>query len=237
MAATVVLLFLTGALLWAVVDLPVALDRNAALFPLVLGFTGGVLFFSFFSRPLAVYVFGHELTHWLAAKLFLRRTAAFHAGAAGGSVAVERPNIWIALAPYFFPVYTVLWIGLYGAYCFWQRAAGPAEWAVRTAYAGVGATYAFHVVLTAYALLRGQRDLRLYGRILSLTFIFFCNVLLVFLGLVLVSRQYGVAAALVWERLGREWAAVHAAARALWGLAARAFFHFRELMSDRSVPD
>jgi len=232
-----VLLYLTGALLWAVADLPVALDRNAAFLPLVLGFTGGVLFFSFFSRPLMVYVFGHELTHWLAAKVFLRRTGAFHAGAAGGSVAVERPNIWIALAPYFFPVYTVIWIGLYGAYCFWRRAAGPAEWAVRTAYAGVGATYAFHVVLTAYALLRGQRDLRLYGRVLSLSFIFFCNVLLVFLGLVLVSRQYAAAVALVWDRLGREWAAVRDGARLLSALAARAFFHFRELMSGQSGPD
>ena len=52
-----------------------------------------------------VYVFGHEVTHALWAKLFGGRVADhFHVSLEGGHVLTDRVNTWIALAPYFFPI-------------------------------------------------------------------------------------------------------------------------------------
>ena len=77
--------------------------------------TGGTLLISFTAGfvvlglgpgaglSVRLYVFGHELTHWLTARLFRRRTGAFHVGGDRGYVMVERPNVWITLAPYFVP--------------------------------------------------------------------------------------------------------------------------------------
>lgn len=213
LAVALGLLYLTCALAWAMTDLPIRLDRAGAVWPVALGFCGGTLLFTFVVRLSLVYVFAHELTHWFAAKLFRRRTADLRIGPDGGSIGVERPNVWIVLAPYFVPVYTLVWVGFYGAYCFYLRPDIPGPAAMRVVFGGVGITYSFHVVSTVHALRRGQSDLRVHGAPVSLALVLFCNVLLVYLGLVAAAQQWLAGGLLLWRRVHDQWALVATACR------------------------
>ncbi|MFO7820658.1 MAG: hypothetical protein R6V56_01155 [Lentisphaeria bacterium] len=211
---TLILLVLALTLAVALAQLPVEWRNNGTILPLGLGFGGGFLFFLLISRVLALYVFGHELTHLIAAKLFRRETGRFRLGLASGSVAVERPNIWITLAPYFVPVYTLLWIGLYGIVdFFWKNS--PAGLHVAFT-AGVGITYAFHVRLTLYALRRKQTDLQRYGKAMSLAFITFCNILLLYLGAVAATGQWDDGVRAVKHTATKEWRLLGKGSKATW---------------------
>src|SRR6187399_234479 len=64
--------------------------------------------------PIVLYVFGHELTHALWVYLMGGRVSRFRVGREGGHIITDKNNFWIALAPYFFPLYSLLAIGLYG---------------------------------------------------------------------------------------------------------------------------
>jgi len=189
-----VLAVIAASLARSLVLLPADLPQNRGMMALGAGFAGGVLVFWRVLRLPRLYVFGHELTHWLAALVFRRRTAGFRAGAGGGSVMVERPNLWIVLAPYFIPVYTLFWVGLYGFYCLVRGSPGPGVVAATVAYAGVGVTYAFHVVWTISALRTAQSDLRMYGVMLSLLVIVCFNLTFVYGGMVAATRRYAVGA-------------------------------------------
>lgn len=184
------LLAAAAALARALVLLPANLPQTRGMTALSVGFVGGVLAFWFVVRLPRLYVLGHELTHWLTALVFRRRTRGFRVGLEGGSVMVERPNMWIVLAPYFVPVYTLLWIGLYGFYRLVRGAPDPGGIAATVAYAGVGVTYAFHVVWTVIALRTGQSDLRMHGVVLSILLIVCLNLLFVYGGMVVATRRY-----------------------------------------------
>src|SRR5213596_494857 len=67
-------------------------------------------------RPILLYVFGHELTHALWVWLMGGRVSRFRVGRDGGHVVTNKANFWIALAPYFFPLYSILAIGTYGVF-------------------------------------------------------------------------------------------------------------------------
>jgi hypothetical protein len=198
----IVRLVLTGFCLWlalvvirALVQLPVNLDRRRVVLPLGLGFGAGLGFFLLISRMIFLYVVGHELTHWLMAKVFRRRTGKLRVGLGNGSVAIERPNIWITLAPYFIPVYALMGVGVYGLVdMFWRTE--PA-WMRSLLIALIGAAYAFHVVLTISALRRAQSDVRMHGRPLSLSLILLCNLVVILLALMVATGQWGEACRLV----------------------------------------
>jgi FtsH-binding integral membrane protein len=195
LTAAAVLVFLALAVVQSMLRFPWAFDRRRVVLPLAVGFGSGLLFFLLVSRFLVLYVFGHELTHWLAAKLFLRRTGAFQVRGARGSVAIDRPNIWIVLAPYFIPVYSLILLGAYGVTDFFWRA--QPHWLVPAVVAGVGVTYAFHVRLTAFALRRQQSDLQAHGRMLSLALIVLCNFLLIFFFCMISTWQWRAPATLL----------------------------------------
>src|ERR1700726_4297445 len=65
-------------------------------------------------RPIILYVFGHELTHVLWVLVLGGRVSRFHVGREGGHIVTNRTNFWIALAPYVFPLYSILAILIYG---------------------------------------------------------------------------------------------------------------------------
>ena len=65
-------------------------------------------------RPVIIYVFGHELTHVLWVWLMGGRVSKFRVSSDGGHIVTNRTNFLIALAPYFFPLYSVLAIAVYG---------------------------------------------------------------------------------------------------------------------------
>src|ERR1700736_4815328 len=84
---------------------------------------GAVLWLiAFFGLPrlLVVYVFGHELTHAIWVWLMGGRVTQFNVSRDGGYVVTNKTNFWIALAPYFFPIYSLLAIAGYGGlrFCF-----------------------------------------------------------------------------------------------------------------------
>lgn len=200
-----VLLFVAVGFVWALLQLglPDNLGRQTAIVPAGAAFTSGLVLFAVGARFLIVYVFGHELTHWLAAKVFRRRTEQFRVGKTGGSVAVERPNFLIVLAPYFVPIYTIIWIGIYGVCCFWYRY--PAKPVVQVFYAGVGLTYAFHVALTVYSMTGRQPDLLYCGRLFSVAVILCCNAGLLFFTLILAGRQWSDGIDVLWNCLRTEY--------------------------------
>ncbi len=68
-------------------------------------------------RPILVYVFGHELTHAVWVLIMGGRVSRFRVGREGGHIITNRTNFWIALAPYFFPLYSILAIAIYGGLC------------------------------------------------------------------------------------------------------------------------
>jgi hypothetical protein len=124
-----------------------------------------------FRKPILTYVFGHELTHALFAVLFGGSVKSFHASQRGGRVTLTKSNVIITLAPYFFPLYTVVALLLYGT-AIAADLKGAVGWIVFLA----GATFAFHLVLTALFLQTEQTDIREYGMIFSFPLIYLFNV-------------------------------------------------------------
>ena len=183
---------------------PVALARATArlgwaagfwrMTPTLLGLLGAVAVFCLGFRWRLVYVFGHELTHWLAAKICRRRTGVFRFTRDGGYVAVDRPNLFITLSPYFVPLYSLVWIGLYGIYL--AFAGMPSRGMEFTFAVGLGMTYGFHVAATVWVLSMGQQDLLHGGRLLSWAVILFGNAAILFLAVMVASGRWAGGMAL-----------------------------------------
>jgi hypothetical protein len=200
--AGLVLLFLSLAVVLSLWQVAEGLRHDHGALFLAAGFAGGLAVFGFVVCPVSPYVLGHELTHWLTAKLFLRRTRDLRIGRNRGSVAVERPNVWIILTPYFVPFYSILWLGIYGIYRFVTRAGAATHARIDAAFmVGLGITYAFHVALTLRALRREQADFERHGRLLSLTLVLFLNLLVVFTATAVGSGQPVAAASLLRDQV------------------------------------
>lgn len=123
-------------------------------------------------RPLWIYVFGHELTHVIWVWLHGGRVSAFRITPQGGHILADRINTWIALAPYFFPIYSLLVIAIYGlAGLFWDMT--PFR---PVLYMLIGATWAFHITFTVWMIPRGQSDLTYGGTFFSLVIILGLNI-------------------------------------------------------------
>ena len=137
------------------------------------------------------YVLGHEVTHALWAKLFGGNVADhFHVSQEGGHVLTDRVNTWIILAPYFFPIYSLLVVTLYGAASL-AADISAYRWIL---FLLLGLTLAFHLVFTFLLILKGQPDLHYGGTFFSLTVIYIIN-LIVIIGLLLItSRQVSLKA-------------------------------------------
>ena len=136
-------------------------------------------------RPTLIYVFGHELTHALWVLLMGGRVSRFRVGRDGGHVVTNRNNFWIALAPYFFPLYSILAIAAYGVLSLFLSVQPYG----RLLYAVIGATWAFHFTFTCWMVTKNQTDLSDHGTFFSLVVIYLMNLLLLSVMLVLASRQ------------------------------------------------
>lgn len=183
---------------WTLLSLPLYVDSRTMLWPALAGFAVAFLFLLSGIRLIRVYVVGHEVTHWLAAKLFRRRTGRLSVDARSGSVEVDDPNALIVLAPYFIPAYTLAWVGAYGIVRVWVDPLP--EWGMALFCGGIGATYAFHLTLTVVALRRGQEDLRSFGPVFSAGVILLGNLVLVFLAMVVADRLWTLAFQLLAQR-------------------------------------
>jgi len=146
------------------------------LWPAAAGAAAYGLFQAAFSRPMGLYVFGHELTHVLAAWVSGYRVRSLKVSSSGGEVVTSDTNLFVALAPYCVPLYTILAVAL----IILARPPVPSPSESMAGAFAIGFTFAFHAALTFHALRQNQPDLRPAGVLLSLVLILLSN------GLVLV---------------------------------------------------
>src|SRR5512139_4265574 len=114
-------------------------------------------------KPERMYLWAHEFTHLLVAKLFLRHVHGFHiTSRSGGKVVIDRTNVAIDLAPYAVPFYNV--VALLPVTLF----AGSPPMA-RKIYLGAAAfLFTMHLCFSVEGFIDGQPDVRRSGRIFSL---------------------------------------------------------------------
>jgi len=140
-------------------------------------------------RPILLYVFGHELTHAVWIWLMGGRVSRFRVGRDGGHVVTNRTNFWIALAPYFFPLYSILAIAIYGAFSLFYNM----QLYGGLLYAVIGATWAFHLTFTCLMIPKNQTDLRDHGTFFSLIVIYLMNLVLLCVMLIIASPHIAFA--------------------------------------------
>jgi len=141
------------------------------------------LVFVFLPAPTRSYILAHELTHALWGGLMGASLLGMRVSKSGGNVKLTETNVFVVLAPYFFPLYTVLAMTAYFlASVFWDlQKYFPCLLGV------MGFTLGFHVFFTVSALGTRQPDIEPYGRLFSFTLIYFMNVFVVCLLLAMVS--------------------------------------------------
>jgi len=143
-------------------------------------------------KPMWVYVFGHEMTHALWVWLMGGSVKRFKATAKGGHVVVSKTNFLIALAPYFFPLYTVFVVlAFLVVQWFWDL-----KYHLAWFHLLAGASYAFHLTLTWHVLQTQQSDITDQGYLFSAAVIFLGNIMVLLLGIPLLTAKVSVLEAL-----------------------------------------
>ena len=153
--------------------------------PLLAGAACWIVIFLLLPKPMWIYVFGHELTHAIWTWLFGGQVKKMKVSSKGGHVIISKTNFLIALAPYFFPLYAVIVIGVFalgGLIWDWQ---GYRVWF----HLLLGAAYAFHVTLTIQVLQTQQTDITSQGYLFSTAVIFLGNVTVLLFGIPLLTRH------------------------------------------------
>ena len=183
----------------AVLLLPVCAGAARALWLVLRGagsadttwipFLGGavcwLVIFVLLPKPMWIYVFGHELTHALWTWLFGGEVKKMKVTSKGGHVLISKTNFLIALAPYFFPLYAVLVIGLFALGNLIWNWHGYLAWF----HLLLGAAYAFHVSLTIHVLQTQQSDITSQGYLFSAVVIFLGNACVLLFGIPLLARH------------------------------------------------
>lgn len=146
-----------------------SLDSNQWYF--LLGAVVYLIIHTVLFKPNVVYIFGHELTHALAMFVSAGKVKSFKVSKKGGEVKGTKSSLFINLAPYFFPTYTLiitlLW---YIAKQFWNI-----RDFISVFLFAVGLTLTFHFVMTVEFLKTKQPDLVKSGYLFSIVFIYLIN--------------------------------------------------------------
>ncbi len=159
------------------------LDRSLPVLAVGIGVMLWGLIFYILPRPVRTYVLAHELTHALWGSIFGARVLGMRVSKSGGSVRMSEVNWLTSLAPYFFPLYTVLVVL---AYCLLALFVDLRRWELIW-FGLIGLTLGFHWTFTLETLFQPQSDIRRYGRLFSYTLIYLLNIMGIGLVLVLVS--------------------------------------------------
>src|SRR5471030_2753174 len=141
-----------------------------------------------------IYVFGHELTHALWTWLFGGKVKKMKVTSKGGHVVISKTNFVIALAPYFFPLYVVLVVGVFALGNLIWNWHGYLVWF----HLCVGAAYAFHLTLTFHVLQTQQSDITSQGYLFSAVIIFLGNICVLLFGIPLLTKKVGILNSLGW---------------------------------------
>lgn len=151
-------------------------------FPFMAGFALCPVVQVILFRTMTFYVLGHELTHSVAAVLCGARVKKMKVSASGGHVILDKSNAFVALAPYFIPLYAVLFLAVVRLASLWTPVPG---WLTA---AGLGYFLSFHCCMTALTLWEEhQTDLdQAGGAFCSLAWILLANSVVVVLSIKLL---------------------------------------------------
>lgn len=199
---SLVLYWLTGMLLLCSGSVATVLLKNRNVLASLAMFAAGLVIFNFYKFK-AIYIIGHETTHWMIAKLFLRDTGKMKISWNKGFVEIDDANVWITLAPYILPFYTLCAAGFFGiSQIFWY----PSSTMVLLIFSCIaGLTYAYHVVMTIYALRLAQPDLDVYGSFFSISLILAGNSMFMLLIMLAVSEEWRRTASFFSALLSKQW--------------------------------
>lgn len=147
-----------------------SLDLNQRYF--LLGAIAYLIVHIVLFKPNFLYIFGHELAHAFATFISFGKIKGFKISKKGGEVKTTKANIFVSLAPYFFPTYTILlsmaWVI---ARKFWQ----VDDFLYGFLFA-VGFTLVFHFIMTVEFLKTKQPDLIKSGYLFSLALVYLMNI-------------------------------------------------------------
>ena len=147
------------------------------------GYLAWLVVYFVMPRPVRTYILAHELTHALWGAVMGARIFSVKVSKHQGSVTLSKSNFLITLAPYFFPLYTMLVIGGYLVLSWFYAVEGYyLVWLFL-----IGFTWGFHFTFTLSSLFQHQTDIQEFGRLFSYTVIYIGNVLGICLWVVLVS--------------------------------------------------
>lgn len=158
-------------------------NSYSSYIPFLLGIVTYTLIYPVFRKPLTSYIIGHELTHVLGVWLSRGKVHSVRVSKRGGMVRADRINIWTALLPYFFPIYTFLVLGIYFALSIFldmHKFYGLMLFIL-------GATWAFHFWMTFYILRYNQPDIKYGGFLFSIIIIFTINIAILILLFTFIS--------------------------------------------------
>lgn len=139
---------------------------------------GGLLFaslkFSLVAESMLVYVYvlGHELTHALAAIVSFGRVQSVHVDMSGGYVETDADNLFIALSPYFVPLWMLCWLGVLYVLNFFFPFDSYGAWL----YGGLGFWWVFHLYWTVWIIPREQPDMLENGLVFSMLLVMLVNI-------------------------------------------------------------
>jgi len=147
------------------------------------GFLAWLLIYFVLPRPVRTYILAHELTHALWGALMGAKVFGMKISREKGSVTLSKTNFLVTLAPYFFPLYTVVIIlGYYLLAIFFEVERYHMWW-----LALVGLTWGFHLTFTVSTLAQHQSDIKECGYLFSYAIIYLFNAIGIAFWIVLVS--------------------------------------------------
>lgn len=128
-----------------------------------------------------LYVLGHELTHALAVILSFGKISGFRVALEGGHIQTNKNNLFIALSPYFIPLWAIVWTAAYALVNIFY----PLGDYQPLLYGGIGFWWSFHLFWTAWIIPRNQPDLRENDTFFSLMVVYLANMFLLIIMLAL----------------------------------------------------
>lgn len=153
------------------------------------GLTAYVFLYIVFFKMDYLYVFGHEFVHAISVWIFGGRVLSFNVKKKSGSITSTKSNIFVDLAPYLVPIYTILIaIAYLTVSSFWG-----ARLFLKQFLFLLGFSFCFHLVMTVDKMKVKQPDFLRLGYFNSLILIYFVNVLMLslFLGILFPAFSFG----------------------------------------------
>ena len=195
------------------------LSLDSGIFAFLAGFCGFSLVYVFFPISPRAYIWAHELTHALFARLHGARVRDLSVEEDCGSIVLSKKHLLTILSPYFFPLYTVGVILVLLLLSFFV----PHTHLRIPGLALLGVSWGFHACFTINSMMQHQTDLEYSGYIFSYVFVTLLNLIVLAIGLLVTTSYPVLDFLLLWrdhsaQAYTKLWATVFAYYNRIWGL-------------------